>query len=110
MEIKTTAQKIIKKIETSKSGLPQILLIMEALIEVEKNGVSQKFRLREFNEETQKCHLDIMQRVTGKTGHDQKTQEALDNLNREITLEDLTDDEYSKLSDIANEVISHFKK
>lgn len=109
MKIKTTAKKIIKKVENSTSGLPQKILIMEALIEVEKDGVSQMFRLREFNDEAKKTHIKIMKSVTRNQKYDQKTQENLDNRGRKFTISDLTVDEYRELNALANEVIDHFK-
>ncbi|HEL1104009.1 TPA: hypothetical protein TVG23_000825, partial [Streptococcus equi subsp. zooepidemicus] len=42
--------------------------------------------------------------------HDQKKQEELDNLSRNLKIADLTEDEYNSLSDLASEVIEHFEK
>lgn len=72
MKIITTSKEIIENIENSKSDFPKIILIMEALIEVEKNGISQEFRLREFNNNTQKIQIKIMKEVFGNPEHDQK--------------------------------------
>ncbi|HEL1252702.1 TPA: hypothetical protein TVN92_001202 [Streptococcus equi subsp. zooepidemicus] len=106
----TTSKEIIENIENSKSDFPKIILIMEALIEVEKNGISQEFRLREFNNNTQKIQIKIMKEVFGNPEHDQKKQEELDNLSRNLKIADLTEDEYNSLSDLASEVIEHFEK
>lgn len=110
MKIKTTAKEIIKKIETSKSGLPEILLIMEALVEIEKDGASQNFRLRELDEKTKIAHVKWMKIVKEDKLYNQETQESLDNEGRKIKLSDLTESERDELASLANEVIDHFKK
>ncbi|HFI0256448.1 TPA: hypothetical protein ACGOVD_001117 [Streptococcus suis] len=110
MKIITTTQEIINKIESSDSGLPIVVLITEALAEVEKEGKVVKFRLREFDDKAKKHHLKIMKTISEGGDYNMTTQEELDNFGREFTLLDLTKDEIAELNDFYNEIINHFKK
>lgn len=108
MKVFCTAQELIKEIENSQSGLPKMFSAYESLIEVEKDGVVQKFRLREFNSEATKVHLKIMQGVSGNLGFDKDTSRKLDDFGRKFTIDDFTQEELKQLIALADEVIGYF--
>lgn len=109
MKVFQTAQELINRIENSKGkGVPLVLLIMESIIEVEKNGVVQKFRLREFNDEATKAHLKIMKGVSGNSGFNKDTSRKLDDFGRKFTIDDFTQEELKQLIALADEVIGYF--
>ena len=106
MKVFQTAQELINQIENSKDkGIPLTLLIMESIVEVEKNGVVQKFRLREFNSEATKAHLKIMQGVSGNSEFNKDTSHKLDDFGRKFTIDDFTQEELEQLVALADEVI-----
>lgn len=109
MKVFQTAQELINRIENSKGkGVPLVLLIMESIIEVEKNGVVQKFRLREFNDEATKAHLKIMKGVSGNSEFNKDISRQLDDFGRKFTIDDFTQEELKQLIALADEVIGYF--
>lgn len=110
MKVFCTAQELIERIENSQSGLPKMFSAYESLIEVEKDGVVQKFRLREFNSEATKVHLKIMQGVSGNPKFNKDASRRLDDFGRKFTIDDFTQEELEQLVALANDVINHVKE
>lgn len=109
MKILTNAQELIGRIEDAKNELPLKMLISESLIEIEKDGKKQKYRLREFDNEFQKMYVKMRSVVLENKDYSSGEQTELDNYDREIPLSDLTDDEIAELSDFANKIVNHFE-
>lgn len=109
MKILTNAQELIGRIEDAKNELPLKMLISESLIEIEKDGKKQKYRLREFDNEFQKMYVKMRSVVLENKDYSSSEQTELDNYDREIPLSDLTDDEITELSDFANKIVNHFE-
>ncbi|MCK1200332.1 hypothetical protein MXZ33_06010 [Streptococcus uberis] len=110
MKILTNAQELISRIEDAKDGLPLWMLISESLIEIEKDGKKQKYRLREFNEKLQEAYIEMRKTVLNKKRYTKIDQFELDNFERKIPVSDLTEDEVSELEKLANEVFGRYSK
>lgn len=70
MEIITTSKDIIARIEDAlvrqaNYGIHVKSYIAEALIEIENDGQTEKFRLREFSNNAKKEHAKILKELSG---------------------------------------------
>ena len=114
MEIITTSKDIIARIEEAlvrqaNYGIHVKTYIAEALIEIENDGQTQKFRLREFSNNAKKEHAKILKELSGNKDFDTDTLQSLDDFGRAFTVKDFTTEDFNKANALLKEVATHFK-
>lgn len=114
MEIITTSKDIIARIEDAlvrqaNYGIHVKSYIAEALIEIENDGQTEKFRLREFSNDAKKEHAKILKELSGNKNFDTDTLQPLDDFGRVFTVKDFTTEDFNKANALLKEVATHFK-
>ena len=116
MEIITTSKDIIARIEEAlvrqaNYGIHVKTYIAEALIEIEEienDGQTQKFRLREFSNDAKKEHTKLLKELSGNKDFDTDTLQSLDDFGRAFTIKDFTTEDFKKANALLKEVATHF--
>lgn len=113
MEIITTSKDIIARIEEAlvrqaNYGIHVKTYIAEALIEIENDGQTQKFRLREFSNDAKKEHTKLLKELSGNKDFDTDTLQSLDDFGRAFTIKDFTTEDFKKANALLKEVATHF--
>lgn len=114
MEIITTSKDIIAQIEDAlvrqaNYGIHIKSYIAEALIEIENDGQTQKFRLREFSNDAKRNTLNSLKELSGNKDFDTDTLQSLDDFGRAFTVKDFTTEDFNKANALLKEVATHFK-
>ena len=112
MEIITTSKDIIARIEDAlvrqaNYGIHVKSYIAEALIEIENDGQTEKFRLREFSNDAK--HAKILKELSGNKDFDTDTLQSLDDFGRAFTVKDFTTEDFNKANALLKKVATHFK-
>lgn len=114
MKIITTSKEIISRIEDAlvrqvHYAIPVKTYISEFLVEIENDGQTQKFRLREFSDSAKKEHAKLLKELSGNENFDTETLQTLDDFGRKFTTKDFTTEDFNKVNALLKEVANHFK-